>query len=322
MTTNFANDYHVGLDEYKTTVTRLFLELRKNYVDAWSIQNTDALILARFLEYYPRRVLALEIGTFVSVSAFHLTSQPKVSGVICADPNPTIAAEINEKSDTTSISVEPGPLEGLRVLDVVRVALEKFRAQESEVQLNVGVVGSAKIEVRENSLKSAEKIAVPRPPEGKSLLAFVDGLHTEEGVRSDLVKVFSAVPHAIAILDNCRPSWGREIRAGARSFMGSSSEKYRFEVLGESDEGLARSSLGVVYPEAEVERALEKAVGSLVRQPELLWLLRREEARGRIARLETSNSRMALHQNSRRYRLADTVAGIALRTPVLKRLLS
>src|SRR5215210_1193076 len=93
-------------DEYKETVSHLFPALPRDYVDTWSISKVDALTLGHFLECYPREVVALNIGTFIGVSAFHLASQSKVLKVIGVDPNPTVADEINAKSDVLDSSID------------------------------------------------------------------------------------------------------------------------------------------------------------------------------------------------------------------------
>jgi hypothetical protein len=128
---NGSTGYLRRLDEYKETVGRLFPALPRDYVDAWSISNADALILGHFLECYPHKVIVLEIGTFIGLSAFHFASLPEVLRVIGVDPNPTIADEINDKSEVLGRSIDPEPL--------ARIIHERLRKLLKERAISVGL---------------------------------------------------------------------------------------------------------------------------------------------------------------------------------------
>jgi hypothetical protein len=279
---NGSTGYLRRVDEYKETVSRLFPALPRDYVDTWSISNADALVLAYFLECYPRKVIVLDIGTFVGVSAFHFASLPEVLRVIGVDPNPTIAEEINDKSEVLGRSVDPEPLRSLRVLDVAEAALAEFGDEQQKISLQVGTVGRSQVGVRQESVNSLEKveIPVPDPSDNASLLAFVDGLHTREGVQADLESVFEKNPHAVAILDDCRHAWGPSIQAGVVDFMEGSAQKYHFRLFGDLGPGLATSKLGIVYPDTdadEIGHSLAELSDLFSERLDLLRLLRREE---------------------------------------------
>src|SRR5215203_5945010 len=142
------NDTRRRFDEYKEVVSRLFPALPRDYVDAWSISTADALALAHFLECYPRKVVVLDIGTSVGVSAFHFASQPKVLRVISLDPNPTIADKLDDKSGVLGSGIDPESLRNLRVLDVARAALAEFEDEQQKIQLCVGAVGGSQMGIQ------------------------------------------------------------------------------------------------------------------------------------------------------------------------------
>jgi hypothetical protein len=277
-----ASGYLKPLEEYKDTVVRLFPDLPSSYVDEWSISDIDALVLGLFLECYPRRVAVLDVGTFVGVSAFHFAAHPKVTRVISVDPNPTIAQEINDKAEVTGFTTNSKPLRELRVLDVARAALAKFDDEQRKVALRVGTIGSDQINVHEDRPDGLEKVEVPAPdPEdGTPLLAFVDGLHTRAGVEADLKAIFGSNAGTIAILHDCRRTWGPFVQAGVVSFMEATPREYHFLLFGDLGPSLATSNLGIVYPgenAPETERALAVFGEMFSQRLDPLRLLRREE---------------------------------------------
>lgn len=325
------------LDKYKDTVVRLFPVLPRRYVAAWSITDADALALSYFLECYPREVVVLDIGTFIGASAFHLASQPKVSEVISVDPNPPIADEINDKSNTLGTTIDPEPLRNLRVLDVARAALAEFGEERKKTQFCEGVVGSVQVGVEGGSLGDLEKVEVPalESSEEVSLIAFVDGLHTKEGVREDLKAIFARDPHAIALLDDCRHVWGPFVQAGVVSFMETATQKYHFQLFGDLNPSLATSTLGIVYPDieaAETRRTLAMFSEMFSRRLDPLRLLRREEELiGTInamddrlkqlrRQLRRNNRVLANYSSRRRYRFVDAIARGAFRIPLISKL--
>jgi hypothetical protein len=113
-----------------------------------------------------------------------------------------------------------------------------------------------------------------------NLVAYVDSLHTREGVRADLEAIFSRNPHAIALLDDCRHAWGPYVQAGVVDFMEHAAEKHHFRLAGDLAPGLARSNLGVLYPQSlagTVNEALAGVAGAFSKRLDPLRLLRREE---------------------------------------------
>ena len=275
-------DYTKQLDEYKKAVSRLFPTLPRGYVDAWSISTADALALAHFLECCPRRVIVLDIGTSIGVSAFHFASRPKVLKVISVDPNPTITDKLNDKSDVLGSSTDPKPLRNLRVLDVARAALAEFDDEQQKIQLYVGTVDGSQMGIQESSIDGLEKIEIPalEPSEGVSLVAFVNGLHTKEGAQAHLGAIFEKNSHALVLLHDCRGYWGPFVQAGIVSFMEQAQEKYHFQLFGDLSPSLATSSLGIVYPDivaAEVKQTLVTFSELFSERLDLFRLLRREE---------------------------------------------
>src|SRR5829696_4235830 len=135
-------DHTRRFDEYKDTVIRLFPTIPRHWLDNWSVSRVDALTLGHFLESCPRKVVVLDIGTSVGVSAVHFASSPKVLRVISVGPNPTMAEEIDDKSGTLGSSVDLEPLRNVRVLDVARAALAEFGDEQHKIHLRVGSAAS------------------------------------------------------------------------------------------------------------------------------------------------------------------------------------
>jgi hypothetical protein len=289
-------------------------------------------------------VVVLDIGSSVGVSAVHFASSPKVLRVISVGPNPTIAEEIDDNPGTLGSSVDLEPLRNIRVLDVARAALAEFGYEQQKIQLRVGSVRSSQpLGIQANSADRPEKAEEPalEASDGVSLVAFVDGLHTKEGVRSDLEAVFQKNPRAVAILDDCRGSWGPFVQAGVVDFMENAREKYHFQPFGDLGPGVATSNLGIVYPDvvaAEAKRTLAEFSGLFSERLDLLRLLGREEEligavtlyKNQADRLRKENETLArrsaelegraAHYHSRRYKFADAFADRALRLPGISRL--
>ncbi len=228
-----AIEYTSRLDEYKETLSRLFPILPKDSVDAWSISEADILALGLLLDCYPQEVAVLDIGTFVGVSAFFFASHPKVTRVVSVDPNPTVADEINDKSEMLGVQIDSEPLRNLRVLDVARAVLAEFPDENRKVQLHEGTVGTDRIGIQGDSSAGPEKLEEPMsdPMSDLSaeepLVAFVDGLHTSRGVQADLEAIFEFNPRAVAILDDCRHTWGPFVQAGVVAFHGGRPARVR-----------------------------------------------------------------------------------------------
>ena len=303
-----ATGYTSRLAEYKETVSRLFPILPKDCVDVWSISEADVLALGLLLDCYPHKVAVLDIGSFLGASAFFFASHSKVTRVVSVDPNPTIAEEINDKSEMLGVNVDPEPLGNLRVLDVARTALAEFPDENRKIQLHVGTVGTSKTGVTEDSTGGPQRLEGPVSEVlgERSLVAFVDGLHTREGVHADLEVIFDHNPQGVAFLHDCRHAWGPFVQAGVVSFMEGTRNEYDFRLLGDLGPAIATSNLGVVYPRAhsgDVQRALADFTELFSERLDPLSLMRREEdliatvnyykgAANTAARLQERNSRL------------------------------
>jgi hypothetical protein len=251
-------------------------------VDIWSIADVDVMALGLFLECYAREVTVIDIGAFVGVSAFFFAGRPEVSKVHSIDPNPPLVHEINDKSEMLGIRIDDESLGELRVLDIARAALVEFPNERDKVQFHEGVLGSVQTAVEEESHKLPRRLdaAAIDTAEGAEVLAFVDGLHSREGVRSDLEAVFGNYPRALVILDDCRRAWGPFVQAGVADFMESSAQKYHFKLLADLGPGIVTSNLGMVYSDVdapEMQRTLNEYGELFSERLDPLWLLRREE---------------------------------------------
>jgi hypothetical protein len=341
------------LDAYKEALNRLFPSLPRQHVDVWSIADVDVMALGLFLECYAREVNVIDIGAFVGVSAFFFAGRPEVSKVHSIDPNPPVVHEINDKSEMLGISIDHESLGELRVLDIARAALVGFPDERKKVQFHEGVLGSVQTAVEEGSHEVPRKLdaAAIESTEGAEVLAFVDGLHTREGVRSDLEAVFGNYPRALVILDDCRGAWAPFVQAGVADFMEISAQKYHFKLLADLGPGIVTSALGMVYSDVdapEMQQTLIEYGALFSERLDPLWLLRREEEligivnfyrdfyrdtvhrltkdrqalaelrereRDELRALRQRNSELATLLSKRRYKLVDAVAEMIPRVP-------
>src|ERR687892_1551036 len=76
------------LEEYRETISRLFPALPRDLLEAKSIKDVDALVLALFLRCYPHELSVLEVGTFFGEATFHFAGQPSVLRVLGVDQDP------------------------------------------------------------------------------------------------------------------------------------------------------------------------------------------------------------------------------------------
>jgi len=202
------------------------------------------------------------------MSAFFFATQPRVVRVISVDANPTIAKEIDDKPGAVDTGVDFELLRNLRPLQVAQSALAEFADERQKIELREGVVGSSQVSVQGSPSEDVEKIEVPVLELSKrlALVAFIDGLHTEEAVRADLEAVFERNPHALALLHDCRGAWGPYVQAGVAAFIETAQSEYRFQLFERWGPGLEPPNIGIVYPEAdaaEVEHVLSEANSSL-----------------------------------------------------------
>jgi predicted O-methyltransferase YrrM len=113
------------LEEYKETISRLFPALPKDLLDAGSIKDVDALVLALFLRCYPHELSVLEVGTSLGIATFHFAGQPRVSRVLGVDPSAT-----EDAAETSG-------------MDIARAALAEFADESVKIQLRPGDLSGA-----------------------------------------------------------------------------------------------------------------------------------------------------------------------------------
>jgi hypothetical protein len=238
------------LEEYRKTISRLFPALPKDLLEARSIKDVDALVLALFLRCYPHELSVLEVGTSLGIATFHFAGQPSVSRVLGVDPSAT-----EDTGETSSI-------------DIARAALAEFADESVKIQLRKGDVSST-------SPKLAHEL-----PENEPLLAYVGGVRTRDAVDSNLQAIFDANPRAFAILDHCRGDEGPFVQAAIADCMERTPGKYHFRLFGDLSSGMATSKLGIVYPDeesAEVLRCLTELAHLFSERLDPLWLASREQ---------------------------------------------
>lgn len=277
-----VTDHPRRLEEYKETLSRLFPALPRDVVDARSIESVDALVLALFLQCYPRDVNVLEVGTSFGVSTFHLASQPSVLRVFGVDPDLPEAEGAGEPSKTPASESDPEPLPGPRTIDVARATLAEFADESSKIRLRTGDVSSALTNHQGASPDSTRETQKPAPElsEEAPLLAFVNGARTSEAVDADLRAIFGANGRAIAIVDHCRGVGAPFVQAGIAGFMERDQGEYHFRLFGDLTSGMATSNLGIIYPDvdsAEVQRCLAELGQLFSERLDPLWLASREQ---------------------------------------------
>ena len=275
-----ATRYIAPVEEYKRTVLDLFPQVPEKPLDNCSIMTVDAVFLGYFLESLPQRTSVVEIGSFVGTSAFFFASHANVADVTCIDPNLPIADELVANSDTWNGRVDFEPLKHLKPFDVARETLSRFDKQGRKIRFFEGVAGTNKVGQKLGPITSLEKVAIPTPPENSIQLAYVDGLHTREGVLADLRAIFDKNTETLAILDDCRHAWGAFVQAGIVDFMEQTTGEYHFHLISDLAPSLATSNLGFVCADSmmpEAERALNEVKQTFSQRLDPLRLLSREE---------------------------------------------
>ena len=273
-------DHTRRLEEYKETLSRLFPTLPRETVDARSIRDVDALVLALFLRCYPHQVNVLEVGTYFGVSTFHIASQPSVMKVVGVNPDLSETKQATETPDTADPEVGPESLQDPSKIDVARTALAEFAEEDAKVRLRTGALSSAWTGDRGDSPNGSEEIPTRDLPEDEPLLAFVGGARTREAVEADLRAIFDARPRAVAIIDRLRGAEGLFVQAGIAGFLEGARGEFRFELFADLTTGLATSNLGIVYPDsaaAEVPGCLEELGRLFSERLDPLWLAAREQ---------------------------------------------
>ncbi len=332
-------EYLWRIRDYKRQVSNLFPEIPDKLLRNCTLFPVDALVLGYFLEELDWEPTVYEIGSFVGVSSYILATHAKVNRVVCIDPNPKIADE----AVANSVWARNLDLESLGDLKVFDVARETFKSLDEKaferIELREGVVGSESLGAKTERKWEAEKFEIPKIGEsGDGLLAYVDGLHTREGVRKDLEAVFEHNPNALAILDDCRHAWGPFVQAGTVDFIeqrGSNGE-FTFRLFADLGPGLASSNLGLLFPRSraqEVNHAMRELAAKVSERLDPLQLLLREnelilEVNRRISDIlakqrtiqQLEQERAVLHRKLKRrsYQAAEALAVSAQKIPGLR----
>src|SRR5215217_5523506 len=269
-------DHTRRLEEYKDTLRRLFPTLQRDLLDARSLRDVDAIVLALFLRCLPPGLSVLEVGTSFGVSTFHLAGQPGVLRVLGLHPDPPEETAPGDTSNTPETQTDT--LENTRAIDVARVALAEFAEESAKIQLLTGGVGSVWTSPPDGQADSPS--SVPGISEDEPLLAYLNGPRTKESVEEELRSIFDASPRAIAVIDHCRGAEGPFVQAGIASFLDGARGKCSFRLFADLTAGVATSSLGIVYPDvdsAELEGCLEELSHLFSDRLDPLWLASREQ---------------------------------------------
>jgi hypothetical protein len=269
-------DHTRRLEEYKGTLHRLFPTLQRDLLDARSLRDVDAIVLALFLRCLPPGLSVLEVGTSFGVSTFHLAGQPGVLRVLGVHPDPPVETAPGDTSNTPETKTDT--LEDTRVIDVARAALAEFAEESAKIQLLTAGVGSVWTSPPDGQADSPS--SVPGISEDEPLLAYLNGPRTKESVEEVLRSIFDASPRAIAVIDHCRGAEGPFVQAGIASFLDGARGKYSFRLFADLTSGVATSNLGIVYPDvdsAELEGCLEELSRLFSDRLDPLWLASREQ---------------------------------------------
>jgi len=269
-------DHTRRLEEYKDTLRRLFPTLQRDLLDARSLRDVDAIVLALFLRCLPPGLSVLEVGTSFGVSTFHLAGQPGVLRVLGLHPDPPEETAPGDTSNTPETQTDT--LENTRAIDVARVALAEFAEESAKIQLLTGGVGSVWTSPPDGQADSPS--SVPGISEDEPLLAYLNGPRTKESVEEELRSIFDASPRAIAVIDHCRGAEGPFVQAGIASFLDGARGKCSFRLFADLTSGVATSNLGIVYPDvnsAELEGCLEELSRLFSDRLDPLWLASREQ---------------------------------------------
>jgi glycosyltransferase involved in cell wall biosynthesis len=232
-------------------------------IPRWSISASDAIATDCLLSLLDGPLHAVDVGTFMGVSAFFLAAHPNVARVASVDPNPTIADEFRGSPDELETLGIPEALvseprfQSLRLQDVAREALSRFPTQMDKIDLHVGVLG----ELPQEQMSDVEVIRLSGEGGTVPQVALIDGMHTEEGVRVDLSAVFDANRSCVAVLHDCwAEPHGPRVRAGALQFVAQRSDlRFRPFQVTESIGNLEIEppNIGFVYPSESEHVILE-----------------------------------------------------------------
>lgn len=347
---DLAGRYIAVVREYRETALRLFPSIDRRALESCTISPADALFLGYFLEFYPRSVVALDTGDQVGSLAFYLASHHKVSKVVSIYSGPSVMEGFAGGSVPGVESEAAGSWSSgsVSTLDVARRVTAEHPEEQAKVVFLEGRLIDVSLREREGRARSAvgdEALATVLSEGNYGLVALVDGLRDREGVRESLKAVFELDPRSIAFVGHRQRGRAPFAQAGIADFMEGTPEEHRFYPVGELGPALASIDLGALYPEviaAEAESTLAKVGRTFSRKLDPLRLLTREEEltnavstlnrrlsqtenhRARLeaqtSRLQARNAELLARYSRLRYRLADTLADIALRVPAIKKL--
>jgi hypothetical protein len=261
------------LDSYKRELKSRLPPLPNAGLETWPLLEHDVLAIHALLDVLEseNEIVAVDIGTFLGLSAFSLALHPRVLRVISVDPNPRIADELAK-------SKVVGELDGLddlgdvRVLDVAREVVGSFPDEARKIEMLEGSI--SKIAGGPNSvIDLRDRIG------DAEVIALIDGLHTAEAVEGDLNALFSACATAVALLDDCRYLWGPDVQSGVAQFLRQREHSYRFRLLADISTSFAKSNLGLVYASGDnrVEAAFAALQSAYADFDPLVMLARQEE---------------------------------------------
>jgi hypothetical protein len=265
------------LSSYAESVVAEYPGLPLPIVSTWSIAPLDAMAVWALLATVDEEVVAVDVGAFVGVSAFVLSSHSLVKKVISIDPNPLVTDEVNEKAGALGTWLAPEDLPSdLRVLDVARCTLRRFMAEATKIEFFEGYLSPGTSQL-ESIANDPRKFDLGTLDERLPVFAFIDALHTPEGVSQDLTALFSAKPEAMAVLDDCRRYWGPFVQSGVCRFLEMHPD-YEFALVADRCPSLASSNLGIVYLKGgPIGPAMDEFALSFGRAIDVIALIEREE---------------------------------------------
>lgn len=261
------------LDSYKRELKTRFPPLPSAGLETWPLLEHDVLAIHALLDVLEGEdeIIAVDVGTFLGLSAFALSLHPRVLRVISVDPNPRIADELAK----TKVVGELDGLDDLgdvRVLDVAREVVDSFPDEAQKIEMLEGSI--SRITDRPNSVIDLRDLVGDA-----EVIALIDGLHTADGVEGDLDAIFSAAANAVALLDDCRYLWGPDVQSGVARFLRQRDHSYRFRLLADVSTSFAKSNLGVVYTSGDnrVEAAFAALQAAYADLDPLVVLAHQEE---------------------------------------------
>lgn len=269
------------LEAYLARVLTECPGLTEALLRTWSTSMGDAVLIHELLDSGPDEVDVLDVGTFLGVSAFIFSSHPRVRRVVTVDPNPLVADEINEKQDTLGVYLDPAGLTDRRVHDIARSCLSDFPDAAAKIDFVEGGLRGPDAESQAEAgfaLLELPDLGLDDPE--RPLITLIDGLHTAEGVYSDLSAVLSVRPDALVLLDDCRHFWGPVVQAGVAHFLSDHAGDYQFHLFADLSPSLSGSPLAVLFHDqgGRLPEAIGRVLSNLSTWLDPMLLLEREQA--------------------------------------------